>query len=51
VREETRSKRSICVFCKKPITMKQRPAVTIRPGEEAHMECWTKHEKNATKPN
>ena len=51
LREETQSKQSVCVFCGKPITKKQRPAVAIRPGKEAHMECWTKHEKNATKPN
>ena len=51
MREETQSKQSICVFCGKPITKKQRPAVTIRPGKEAHMDCFLQHETDAKKPN
>ncbi len=51
VREETQSKKSVCVFCKKPITKEQRPAVTMGPGREAHMECFVKHDQDAKKPN
>jgi len=50
VREETQKKR-ICVFCKIPITRKQQPSVQMQPGKEAHMECFAKHEKDASKPN
>ncbi len=49
--EETQRKKSVCVFCKKPITKEQRPAVTMGPGREAHMECFMKHEQDARKPN
>ncbi len=31
MREETQSKKSICVFCKKPITEEQRPSVRMQP--------------------
>ena len=48
MREETQKKPTICVFCKKPITKEQRPSVQIRPGKEAHMECYAQHQKNAT---
>lgn len=51
MREETQNKPSICVFCKKPITETQRPAVLMERGKQAHIECWQKHEKNAAKPN
>jgi hypothetical protein len=51
VRKETRNKRSICVICKKPITKEQRPSVRLQPGKEAHMECYAKREKDASKPN
>ena len=51
MREETHEDQSICVFCGKPITQEQRPAIQMRPGKQAHMECWYKHEQNATKPN
>ena len=51
MREETQNKQSICVFCKKPITQEQRPAVRMQPGKEAHMECFVKHEKDAAKAN
>ncbi|HVN20062.1 MAG TPA: hypothetical protein VMU05_14850 [Dongiaceae bacterium] len=51
MREETQKKLSICVFCKKPITKEQRPAVRMQPGKEAHMECFVNHEKDASKPN
>ncbi|HEV2395651.1 MAG TPA: hypothetical protein VGS27_01750 [Candidatus Sulfotelmatobacter sp.] len=50
MRKETRSKEAICVFCKKPITREQRPAVGMEPGKQAHVECWAKHENEATKP-
>jgi len=50
VREGTRQQ-SICVLCKRLITRRQRPAVRLRPGKEAHMECFTKHETDAGKPN
>jgi len=49
VREETQQ--GICVFCKQPITKEQRPAILLKDGEQAHMECWMKHEKEARKPN
>lgn len=49
--EETRSSQAICVICKKPITESQRPAVRMQPGKEAHMECFAKREKQASKPN
>ena len=51
MRKETRSEPSICILCKKPITPKQRPAVRMQPGKEAHMECFVKREKDASKPN
>ncbi len=51
MREETQSKQSICVFCHKAITQQQRPAVQMQPGKEAHVDCWTKHEEDAAKPN
>ena len=51
MRKETRSKKSICVICKKPITTAQRPTVRMQPGKEAHMECFAKREKDAAKPN
>jgi hypothetical protein len=51
MQKETRSKKNICVICGKPITKAQRPSVRIQPGQEAHLECWVKREKNAAKPN
>ena len=51
MREETQRKKSVCVFCKKPITKEQSPAVLMDRGQQAHMECWAKHEKNAKKTN
>jgi hypothetical protein len=51
MRKETRSKKIICVICGKPITKAQRPSVRMQPGQEAHMECWVKQEKDAGKPN
>jgi hypothetical protein len=51
MRKETRSKKIICVICRKPITKAQRPSVRMQPGEEAHMECFVKRQKNAAKPN
>ena len=47
----TRSGKAICVICKKPITQAQRPAVRMQPGKEAHMECFAKRERQASKPN
>jgi len=49
VREETQDKQSICVFCGKPIAREQRPSVQMQRGKEAHVECWQKHEQDATK--
>lgn len=46
MREEAQSQQTICVFCGKPISQKQRPAVAIRPGKEAHMGCWVQHEND-----
>jgi len=43
VREETRQ--SICVYCGRPITPEERPAVAIQPDKQAHVECWAEHEK------
>jgi hypothetical protein len=37
-REETRQQRT-CLYCGEPIRNKQLPAVAIRSGEYAHMEC------------
>jgi hypothetical protein len=51
VPKETRSKKPICVICKKPITKAQRPSVRMQPGKEAHMECFVKREQDARKPN
>jgi hypothetical protein len=42
---------SICVLCKQPITRRQRPAVRLQPGKDAHMECFIKRELDAGKPN
>jgi hypothetical protein len=39
------------VFCGKPITKAQRPSVRMQPGQEAHLECFVKREKDAAKPN
>ena len=39
MREETQQ-RTICVFCKLPITQEQRPSVQLEDGREAHRECW-----------
>jgi hypothetical protein len=49
--KETRSKKTICAICGKPITKAQRPSVRMQPGQEAHMECFAKREKDAGKPN
>ncbi|HZC23450.1 MAG TPA: hypothetical protein VE866_08935 [Candidatus Binatia bacterium] len=49
--EETQSKQSICVFCKKPITKEQRPSIQLRSGQQAHIECWIKYRDDASKPN
>jgi hypothetical protein len=51
MRKETRSKKTICVICGKPITKAQRPSVRMQPGQEAHLECFVKREKDAVKPN
>ena len=51
MRKETRSTRSICAICKKPITKEQRPSVRLQPGKEAHVECYAKRDKEASKPN
>ena len=51
MREETQRKKTVCVFCKKPILKKERPAVQMQPGKQAHMECWMKHDQDAKKPN
>jgi len=51
MRKETRSKKTVCVICKKPITKAQRPSVRTQPGKEAHMECFAKREQDARKPN
>ena len=49
--EGAQSKQSICAFCKTPITKGQRPAVSLQPGKQAHIECWIKQRKEASKPN
>jgi len=51
MRKETRSKKTIFVICGKPITKADRPSVLMKPGKEAHMECFAKREKGARKPN
>ena len=51
MRKETRSKKTICVICGKPITKAQRPSVRMQPGQEAHLECFVKREKEAAKTN
>jgi hypothetical protein len=33
---------TICVLCKLPIKMTDRPSVRLDKGREAHMECYTK---------
>ena len=43
--------RTVCVICGKPITQEQRPSIRMQPGKEAHMGCWVKRERNASKPN
>jgi len=48
---EGAGQKSICVLCKQPITRRQRPAVRLQPGKEAHMECFVKREFDAGKPN
>jgi len=48
---KTQSKQTVCVFCKKPITSGQRPAVMLQPGKQVHIECWIKHQQDASKPN
>ncbi len=47
MREETRQ--AMCVYCGKPITAEQRPAVAIQPDQQAHVECWAEHEKEQDK--
>jgi len=49
VREETRQ--SICVYCGRPITPEERPAVAIQPDKQAHVECWAEHEKKQDQSN
>ena len=51
MREETRSKQTVCVICKKPITEAQRPSVQMQPGKEAHLEWFVKHLQAAGNPN
>ena len=51
MRKKTRSKKAICVIFGKPITKAQHPSVRMQTGQEAHMECWVKREKDASKPN
>ncbi len=51
MREETPPEK-ICVYCKRPITREQRPAVLLKNGDEVHVECWNDYEKSQLqKPN
>jgi len=51
VREETHPQKKICAICKRPIEQEQRPSVKMRNGEEVHIECYSKWEEAARRPN
>lgn len=51
MRKETQPLKMICVICKLPIEPEQRPSVQLRPGDEAHLECWEKRDATTRKPN
>jgi len=46
-----RSKSTICAICKRRIFEYQRPSVDLGRGKRAHMECFVKADKDASKPN
>jgi hypothetical protein len=52
LRKKARSNKSqTCVICKRRIFEYQRPSVDLGKGKHAHMECFVKAEKDASKPN
>ena len=52
LRKKTRNGKSqICAICKRQIFEYQRPSVDLGKGKQAHMECFVKAEKDASKPN
>jgi hypothetical protein len=50
MRKETQPLK-VCASCKLPITSEQRPAVQLKNGGEVHLECYTKGEEAARRPN
>ncbi len=42
MREETQLE-PICVYCKQPITDKQRPSARTKSDEPAHLACYLDH--------
>jgi hypothetical protein len=50
VRKETHPLK-VCAFCKLPITSEQLPSVQLKNGDELHVECYTKREEDARRPN
>jgi hypothetical protein len=42
-------KLKVCVYCKRPITRSERPAIVFENGEEMHVECYSKHKQEQKK--
>lgn len=39
MRKDTHPPKKLCAICKRPIEQYQRPSVTLKNGDEVHVEC------------
>lgn len=40
MRKETQPPKKICAICKRPIEKQERPSVSLKNGDEVHVECY-----------